>query len=161
MTEKNEKENELKRLRSADFPPGRFRPHGAFDSVVDDSRIIRSVSAGPFNEEMSMLADQARRQLFATFSDGLPFAVITTVRESAMASRGTIDLTSRLMKAMRDQGTPVPAAVAWVIGDEVEGKQLVKPYFERCFADAGIAFQVMDDEAAADAWVKDVLHKAR
>lgn len=152
---------EPKRLRSADFSPGRFRPHGAFDSAVSEDRIVRSVSTGPYNEEMSMLADRARRQLFATFNDGMPFAVITSVRESAMASHGTIDLTSRLMKTMRDEGLPMPAAVAWVIADDVEGKQLVKPYFERCFADAGVPFRVMDDEAAAEAWVKEVLPTAR
>jgi hypothetical protein len=160
MSDKQDPKDDDKRFRSKDFPLGRFRPHGTFDSTIDDSRIIRTVSAGPFNEEMSLLADQGRRKLFATFDDGKPFAVITEVRESAMASAATIDTTERLMKAMRDDGVPMPCAVVWLIADGVEGKAMLAPYFERCFANAGIAFRVMDDMESANQWVAEALLKA-
>jgi hypothetical protein len=160
MSDKQDPKGANKRVRSQDFPAGRFRPHGKFDSVVDDSRIIRTVSSGPYNEEMSLLADQGRRKLFATFDDGKPFAVITEVRESAMASAATIDTTERLMKAMRADGVPMPCAVVWLVPDGVEGKIMMLPYFERCFANAGIAFRVMDDMESANRWVAEALRKA-
>jgi hypothetical protein len=160
MSDEQEPKDAEQRFRSQDIPAGRFRPHGKFDSVIDDSRIIRTVSAGPYNEEMSLLADQGRRKLFATFADGKPFAVITEVRESAMSSAATIDTTERLMKAMRDDGVPMPCAVVWIIADGVEGKAMLTPYFERCFSNAGIAFRVMDDMESANQWVAQAMLKA-
>lgn len=160
MIEKTNPEDVPKHLRSEDFPSGRFRAHGDFDSVVDESCIVRSVSTGPYNEEMSLLADKARRALFSSFQPGQAFAVITVLRESALASRGTVELTGRCMKALRAEGIPLPCAVAWVIGDEVDGKSLMTPFFERAFADADILFRVMDDEASAELWVKDVIRGA-
>lgn len=160
MTEKKDPDSLPKHVGPGDFPAGRFRAHGNFESLIDESCIVRSVSTGPYNEEMSVIADKARRALFSTFKPGQAFAVITVVKHSALASRGTIDMTGRCMKALRAEGIPLPRAVAWVIADEVEGKSLMAPHFEQCFADAGILFRVMDDEPSAELWVREMMRGA-
>ncbi len=142
-------------IRATDFPSGQFKSHGDFDMVATD-RVLRTKASGPFNEEMAIAADKARRLVFARYANGSPFAVITTVRDSVMCPPATLALTGRLLKGLVTDGLPLPVAVAWVIPDEVEGKSVMAPLYARAFADAGIPFRVLDASAEAEHWVAEV-----
>lgn len=124
MSNNKDADSQTKHFRPEDFPSGSFKPHGDFDSILA-GRILRTNASGPFNEELPVMADKARRTIFAKLGQAQSFAVITVVQNSAMCSPGARQIFALSLKALAPNGIPLPVAIAWVINEEVEGKSLI------------------------------------
>jgi hypothetical protein len=81
--------------------------------------------------------------------------------------RGTLVYTTEAWEALRATIRATSAsgmrvlATAWIVGEDVEGANLLLPRARALFADAGRCFEVFGERAAAEAWAHRQLDDAQ
>ncbi len=147
-----------RRLRSDDYASGRFAPHGRVEFWRDGS-VIRLVAEGPFNVESVQAIGAAMAQLFAEAPPMERFADILTFRGSILVTPEAMAAFDVFLARM-SQAKTAPLAVAYVVGAEVEGRDLMLPMFKRLYAKHQRRFAHFESEAQAEAWVRAQLGEA-
>ena len=134
------------------YAQGSFRPHGRIEFWTEGS-VLRIVAEGPFNREAVQAVGLAMRDLFA----GMPvvgrFADILDMRGSLLASPDALEAFGDFLQAMSAAQT-APEAVAWVVAQEVEGRDLMLPIYGQLYARHGRQFAAFESMAEAEAWVR-------
>lgn len=138
------------RLRSEDFAPGPFRPHGSVELWKDGS-VVHLVAEGPFNLETVQGVSRAMQELFAKQAPQGRFVDVLEMRTSIMASREVMDAFGRFLAQMSAAKT-APLAVAYVVAPDVEGRGVMLPLFARVYAEHGRRFAAFETMDEARAW---------
>jgi len=147
-----------RRLRSDDYASGRFAPHGRVE-IWRDGSVIRLVAEGPFNVESVQAIGGAMAQLFAEAPPQGRFADILEFHGSILVTPDALAAFDGFLSRM-SQAKTAPLAVAYVIGPEVEGRDLMLPLFRRLYEKHQRRFAHFEDAAQAEAWVRAQLGEA-
>lgn len=145
----------------AESNASRFAAHGSValgSSAVTPIRILRFDATGPFNVE---LAHELRTALTPIYVDAAaegPFSDVTTFYRSMLATPEAFEAFTALIADWRTAGI-TPAAAAYVVGPEVEGRNVVMAMYRNAWA--GVPFEVFDSQEDADAWVTRTMTQAR
>jgi hypothetical protein len=148
----NSSTQDPKRRRSDDYARGIFRPHGRVE-VWRDGSVVRLFAEGPFNLETLQGMGEAMSELFAEVPPQGRFADILEMRTSIMASPDVMAAFAAFLSRMSAAKT-APVAVAFIVGQDVEGRDLMLPIFARIYAQHGRRFAVFESEADAVSWVQ-------
>lgn len=149
---------EPRRLHSDDFASGPFAPHGRVELWRDGS-VVRIVAEGPFNVESVQAIGAAMARLFAEAPPVGRFADILEFRRSILVTPEAL-LAFDAFLARMSQAKTAPLAVAYIVGPEVEGRDLMLPTFRRLYAKHQRRFAHFEADAPAEAWVRDQLSEA-
>ncbi|MGL6290307.1 MAG: hypothetical protein ACRC2H_06440 [Silanimonas sp.] len=140
------------------FARGPFQPHGDITYWTED-RLLRYIAQGPFNEEAFVALAEASRQLHEAMPFQKPFAHLTEVRGSALATPGAMATFEAFLVAMARRGNN-GVAVAMVIAPEVEGRLLMLPRFEKAYEKLGLPYRCFETVAEANVWLSPLLRVA-
>jgi hypothetical protein len=142
-------------LRSENFAPGPFRPHGSVE-IWRDGSVVHLIAEGPFNLETVQGVGRAMRELFASQPPQGRFVDILEMRTSIMASKEVMAAFGRFLADMSAAKT-APLAVAYVVAPGVEGRGLMLPIFARVYAENGRRFAAFETMDEARAWALEQL----
>lgn len=131
-----------------------FRPHGAVQIEVSES-IVTAHLHGHWNIEMRNQAAQAMLAHVQTLNAAGAWGIINVLHDTLIYSE-EIFSTSRQDYAARPASSRL-AAVAFVIGPQVEGAQLLRHRFDTLL-DGVITSGVFADEATAREWMRQQIH---
>jgi len=117
---------------------GSFHAHGLVESEVD-GRLLRNVAYGPFNEELFEAYAAVHVPLAnAMAAVGEPWVDLYLIRDNALATAQTmVDYTNYLIETKAAGRAAI--ATAFVLSNEVEGADIMRPLYLQCFAEAGLA----------------------
>ncbi|MBN8506740.1 MAG: hypothetical protein J0L58_19915 [Burkholderiales bacterium] len=144
-----------RRLRSDDYASGPFAPHGRVE-IWSEGSVVRLRAEGPFNAESVQAIGLAMAQLFAEAPPKGRFADILVFHGSILATPEALAAFDGFLARM-SQAKTAPLAVAYVVGAEVEGRDLMLPVFKRLYDKHRRRFAHFEDEAQAEAWVREQL----
>lgn len=142
-------------MSSPERPTPLFRPHGHIESHRS-GRVVRTHAHGPFNAESVRGYGLLLAELTAELPEGCPFVVIATMSGSILATPEAWETLEAGVRR-RQGGSHRQLGSAWVIGAEVEGRNLFVPRARALYESAGIGFGAFDDAAAAEAWADALL----
>jgi hypothetical protein len=154
----NSSSQDPKRRRSEDYARGLFRPHGRIE-IWSEGSVVRLVAEGPFNLEILQGLGVAMSELFAESPPQGRFADILEMRSSILASPEVMSAFGDFLARMSAAKT-APVAVAYIVGPEVEGRELMLPLFSRIYAQHQRRFAAFETEAEALDWVRHQLAEA-
>ena len=140
-----------------EFATGPFRPHGRIE-IWAEGNVVRLDAAGPFNREVILAMGTTWRALYSGMSEDEPFAGIVSIHHSLMASQEVLDALRDFLVANTAEHH-ASRVVAWVVPADVEGASLMMPRLARVLTEAGRNFRTFDNEAAAEAWVREQLRE--
>jgi len=133
--------------------PG-FLPHGQANYLYADDDLFVVHAAGPFNREFVEYLIQIETGLLKEMSEKhARWYALTTITNSAMMTPDAMIRYAEYRQAMRDSKLN-PQAIAFVLGPEVEGRQLMFPHFAKLYGDSGITFAEFTEEAPARDWLQ-------
>lgn len=107
---------------------------------------------GPFNKELVIAADRAQQQVDAHLPTSQRWGTVLVFKGSALASPEAMDEITQIVARRAAQGIR-PAAIAIVLGADVEGASIMGPGYLRAYAASGIPGAVFASEDAARDWV--------
>lgn len=142
-------------MSSPERAPPLFRPHGHIESHRS-GRVIHTHAHGPFNAESVRGYGLLLAELTTELPKGCPFVVIATMSGSILATPEAwealeVGVRRRQGSSHRQLGS------AWVVGAEVEGRNLFVPRARALYESFGIGFGAFDEVAAAEAWANGLL----
>lgn len=146
------------RLRSDDFASGPFAPHGRVE-IWRDGSVVRLLAEGPFNAESVMAIGAAMAKLFADAPPKGRFADILEFRNSILATPEALATFDAFLSRMSEAKT-APLAVAYIVGPEVEGRELMLPVFGRLYQKHQRRFAFFEEASQAETWVRAQLEAA-
>ena len=134
-----------------------FRPHGTYAAQVDGS-LLRSEVTGPINLQWVQAYGSKVLPLYAAANAQGPFAVLTLFSESMMVNMDAVECFATTVKGFKDQ-FPLWKGVAFVAPRGMEGRSTMNYLFaSKCYGPIGVAYQLFENEADAEAWLRnDVL----
>jgi hypothetical protein len=139
----------------------RFAAHGSVSlesSTAAPVRILRFEATGPFNVELAHELREALTPIYIDAAAEGPFGDITTFYRSMLAPAEAFAAFTALIADWR-AARIAPTVAAYVVGPEVEGRNVVLAVYRNAWA--GIPFEVFDSQEDADAWVKRTMTQTR
>jgi hypothetical protein len=130
-----------------------FRPHGSTQVEMTGS-ILTVHMRGHWNSEMREQTGQAMMRLVPTLNANGPWGIINLLHDTVVYGE-EIYTQTRLGYAARP-ATSCLKAVAFVIGDGVEGAALMRPRFESLLQGV-VESRVFADLASARTWMEEQL----
>ena len=135
-----------------DHSPSRFRPHGRVEFVKRENVLI-CYATGPFNVELIEAVSNVEAKLIEELVQQGKWGDIIVLKESAMASPGTVEAFASNVKRLVAQGV-MSSATALVLSPEVEGAAFMSPLYVRAYSNVGMELHVCKDFGLAWSWVK-------
>lgn len=138
-------------------PGSGFRAHGSSE-FLKDGAVIRIAVEGPFNLEG---IDEFARRMLALFSQIPAGQAVVTLAEIRRTLAAPADAWERLEAHTRrvQIGQYRLLGTAWWVRPEVEGRLIFLPRAREMYRAAGRPFEVFEDEASANTWATELLHK--
>jgi hypothetical protein len=141
----------LKKVSTRDISTKGFAPHGAMELVVlDRLNVIEAI--GPFNLELVKAGDVAQEKLDAELQAKGRWATLLIFRQSALVSFEALAEIENILKRRKQKGI-CPAAVALVLGPEVEAAMMMSAHYLKAYTNAGIHAKLFEDRALAQEWL--------
>ncbi len=137
------------------YAQGQFRPHG-WRGLERDGDIAIFRSEGPYNLEMVQALKAARQANEDKYGPGGRRATITVVRNSLMMSPEALAAFEEYVLSLTVSGVR-GAPVAWVVPQDVEGRDFMLPYFERMYVRANRPWRAFEDVDTAMEWIRSLL----
>lgn len=138
-----------------DFDPGRFRPHGRVD-YEQRGKVLWCTATGPFNAELVGALKGLATTVFPAMAAQGPWASICTFRQSALCSPEVLVEFTGLVRQLAAMDI-APAATAWILKPDIEGAELMRPLYEKCFRDAEVCFSAFSTTEPAVQWVESLI----
>lgn len=126
-----------------------FRPHGSAQVELDGA-ILSVHMRGHWNAEMRSQTAQAMMEHASTLNAAGPWAIINFLHDTLVYSE-EIYTSTRQAYSSRSPESKL-AAIAFVVGPEVEGANLMRPKLENLL-DGIITSRVFTDPADARQWL--------
>jgi len=141
-----------------DLNHGKFRPHGRVEHEVKGN-ILWTTAVGPFNSELLEALTKLTLDLLPALATKGPWGNVCTFKHSAL---GSADVLARLADLVKQavQANMAAVCVAFVLPPEVEGADLMRPLYAKCYEDAGVRFDAFPNVELASRWVESVLGQA-
>ncbi len=139
------------RTTVSQFADGMFVPHGRVE-LRRAGHVVYLEASGPFNTEAITALGAAWRGLFVNLPPGAMFADIAIMHHSVMASPDVLAAFHGFLQRNTTDGL-APKAVAWVVGPEVEGAEIMVPRFKKIYTEAGRNFRFFATLPDAEAWI--------
>jgi hypothetical protein len=133
------------------FVSGPFRAHGQIE-MWREGAVVRLRAQGPFNREAVQALGDALRDLLQQDPPPAHFADVLELQGSMMTSPEALADFEQFLARMAQLRNP-PAAVAYVVPPEVEGRELMLPLFARLYARHGRQFAAFDRLEPALTWI--------
>ncbi len=130
-----------------------FKPHGSAE-IERFGAILTVHMRGDWNAEMRDQASRAMLEHVPALNATGPWGIINVLHDTLVYSED-IYTNSRQAYAKRSPGSQL-AAVAFVIGSQVEGAALMRPRFEKLL-DGILPSRVFTDYAQAQQWLQVLL----
>lgn len=141
-----------------DFARGPFRPHGHI-AMWGEGPVVHVDATGPFNVEAMQALGLAMSELFALHPLSGVFGDIVEFHCSVMCSPEVVAAYGGFLRKNTADGH-TPAAVAWVVAPQVEGRGIMLPVFQRLYAEHGRRFACFETMDEAQAWMRQCLREA-
>lgn len=136
-------------------PVKKFQPHGCIDIWMDGD-LLYYEATGPFNTELVDALAVAQMEILNGMTEARPWASIGCVKQSLLMSPDALARYAEIMRAPKPQGR-TPVATAFVIGPEVEGRDIIAPHFVTIYADIGRPMQIFQTLEEAKSWAQDMI----
>lgn len=137
----------------APLHPPRFAAHGRVElesEAIGQATVLHFDSTGPFNRELVDRVREAYTPIFAEAAAQGPFAHISSFHGSMLATPEAFAAFAALIAEWRAAGI-APAANAYVVTPEVEGRNLMLAYYRHAWSD--LPFEVFERQEDAEAWI--------
>ncbi len=138
-----------------DFDPGRFRPHGRVD-YEQRGRVLWCTATGPFNAELVEALKGLATTIFPAMAAQGPWASICTFRQSALCSPEVLAEFTGLIRQLAALNL-APTANAFILKPDIDGAELMRPLYEKCFRDAEVCFGAFTLAEEAVQWAASVV----
>ncbi len=138
-----------------DTADDRFAPHGRV-SLQAVGQVLETEASGPFNVELIKALARLIAAVVPPLAARGPWGQCVVFHRSVMASPDTLAAFAQLLQDTARQGLG-PAVTAYVIDPGIEGATLMPRHFARCFAEAGLAFEIFQQAEPARAWLRERL----
>ncbi len=135
-----------------DFAPRRFRPHGRVEFVKQENVLI-CYATGPFNFELMEALSNVQKPVIEELIKQGKWGDVVILKESALVSPETLNAFEAYLMRLAGLGL-ISSATAFVLTPEVEGAQLMAPYFVEAYSNAGVELHVCDSFEQGLDWVK-------
>ncbi|MDC8786413.1 hypothetical protein [Roseateles koreensis] len=144
--------------KASQFATCNFRPHGEFEFWVHGSTFhVRA--QGPFNREAIEAMAQGMGALYNEIPAATPLVNLLEFTESLMIAPDALQALEDLLRRFGQLGR-APVAVAFVVEADVEGRDLVWPFYHDVFLRQGRLVKLFDNAAEAQGWLDDELQIA-
>lgn len=127
-------------------------PRARIDYRIE-GRILRTLAAGPFNDELVSAIPRSINDLLVKLIQQGKWGQIITFERSAVTSQAALSEFTAYLQ-LRYLSPETRPATALVIGHDIEGALTMAPLFQRCYQSAGIECNVFEDYSTAHYWVK-------
>ena len=134
-----------------DFAVGGFRPHGEVE-LWAEGPVMRVIAQGPFNREAVRALGKAVNDLYQALGPDRPICELIEYRHSLLASPETLTTLGDLLALMTRLGI-AQKAIAIVVTDDVEARDLMLPIVTKVYTDQGRAVASFSSVAEAQAWL--------
>lgn len=135
---------------------GRFVPHGIIRSGIED-RINYMLLQGPFNKEaLQTFAMKHAEQVHGLARNGA-YVQLTVFLENMEMPMEAFDLVAQSMMN-NDVNENATSAVAFVAANDVVGREILMPRFQKTYEKHGRNFRSFESEDMARAWLATVLN---
>ena len=131
-------------------PVKKFQPHGCIDIWMEGD-LLYYEATGSFNTELVDALAVAQLEILKSMTDLRPWASISCVKHSLLMSPDALARYADIMRAPKPEGR-TPVATAFVMGPEVEGRDIMSPYFVKIYADIGRPMQIFHTLDEAKRW---------
>ena len=135
-----------------DFAAGGFRPHGKVE-LWAEGPVMRVIAEGPFNREAVLALGNAVNDLHQALGDQRPICELLDFRGSLLASPDALHTLGELMALMTEIGN-AQKAIAMVVADDVEARDLMLPILTKVYTDQGRVVACFMTVAEAQDWLK-------
>ncbi|MEO8672131.1 MAG: hypothetical protein ABI411_12510 [Tahibacter sp.] len=130
----------------------RFPAHGIVEAQVD-GRVVRHVAIGPFNDELLVAFTTIHEPIAQEMASSGRWLDFYVLQQSALTTPQTIAGYAQYLKHLSQCGL-APAATVFILPRDVEGATVMRPLYEKLFADAGLRFAAFDERADAEVWLQ-------
>ena len=135
-----------------DFAAGGFRPHGEVE-LWAEGPVMRVIAQGPFNREAVLALGKAVNDLYQELGPERPVCELVEYRGSLLASPEALTTLGELLALMTRLGT-AQKAIAIVVADDVEARDLMLPIVTKVYADQGRPVASFNSVAEAQTWLE-------
>jgi len=142
-----------KKISINEFQKGNFAAHGHIDFSVEGNVIV-SVVSGPFNLEAIQALAKARRAVAEQWTYAGRRGAIAVFNNSILMSPEALTAYEDGLRSHFSKPS-LTVALAWVVGTEVEGRELMLKHFERIFAGVSIEWKAFEDLESARTWIQE------
>ena len=142
----------VKVYSSKSFDDGSFRAHGNFDAHIEDNVYICSVT-GPLNLEGIIALGKARRACFSQIKQSSIIPTIVVLSNSMLMSAEAFGVYAANLKHDL-QCIKSTLLMAYVVPDDIEGRAIMMPMFDKIFSENNIVWQIFDNLNTAKAWIQ-------
>lgn len=149
-------------VSSDQFSTGQFRPHGRVEIWAEDSAagtIVYAIAQGPFNAEFVKVFQMVRADLFRSRPISKIYGNVVQLHTSILSSPDTLETYANFLGTLASDPA-APAATAWVVAPEVEGREFMLPLFERLFVQSGHRFKAFESLSEAQSWITAIIAPA-
>ncbi len=136
-------------------PVKKFQPHGCIDIWMDGD-LLYYESTGPFNTELVDALAVAQLAILKDIPTTRPWASISISKQSLLMSPDAMARYAEIMRAPKPIGLS-PVATAFVIGPEIEGRDIVTPHFVKIYAEIGRPMEIFETIEAATHWAQQMI----
>lgn len=121
-----------------------------------DGDLLYYEATGPFNTELIDALAVAQLDILKKITGTRPWASIGCVRHSLLMSPDAMARYGEIMRTPKPEGK-TPAATAFVIGPEVEGRDIITPHFVKIYADIGRPMRIFETLDEAEHWAQEMI----
>ena len=136
-------------------PIKKFQPHGCIDIWMEGD-LLYYEATGPFNTELVDALAVAQADILKNITATRPWASISCVKQCVLMSPDAMTRYAEIMRIPKPEGK-TPVATAFVIGPEVEGRDIVAPHFVKIYADIERPMQIFETLEDAKRWAQDMI----
>lgn len=149
-------------MKKSDFDTNKtrasqFAQHGRMQSRIEDNILVNEAT-GPFNAEIINAIQTIQHDLLELISTRDQWAQIYIFRDSALCSPDTIEALRNYLSGMRGK-LKRPAATAFVMGQDVEGRSIMAQHYRQVYEDADLKFELFFTEQQAHDWLRLLLNQ--
>lgn len=148
---------ETKMFSTDDFLTQTFRPHGRVESTAI-GRIFVQHAKGPFNEQIVDAMKAVHGKTLSTLNSAGPWGAIFWIEDSALTNILMLKHLTTYLKNQKKSGSK-SVGTAVVIGEDVEGCNMMAPLFVKAWTDADIVSKHFKTLEEGSGWVDGLLPK--